>query len=49
LAAGLPAVTVGITTGANAHRTDEYIDIPPVWDGMYQLALLVAGAAEGVG
>lgn len=49
LAAGLPTVTIGITTGANAHRTDEYIDLPPVWDGMYQLALLVAGIAEGAG
>jgi tripeptide aminopeptidase len=40
LSRGCPAVTVGITRGGNAHRLDEYIETPPIQDGMRQLLLL---------
>lgn len=40
LAAGVPAVTVGITRGGNAHRHDEYIETAPIENGMRQLILL---------
>jgi acetylornithine deacetylase/succinyl-diaminopimelate desuccinylase-like protein len=40
LSRGCPAVTVGITRGGNAHRLDEYIETPPIQDGMRQLFLL---------
>jgi tripeptide aminopeptidase len=48
LAAGVPTVTVGITHGGNAHRTDEYIEVDPVGHGMWQLALLTIAAAYGL-
>ncbi len=47
LAAGLPTITVGVTQGGNAHRLDEYIDTANIADGLWQLALLIAGAAAG--
>lgn len=40
LASGCPAVTIGITRGGNAHRSDEYIEVPPIASGMRQLLLL---------
>jgi tripeptide aminopeptidase len=46
LAAGLPAVTVGITHGGNAHREDEFIEIANILDGLWQLLLLTVGAAS---
>lgn len=48
LACGVPAVTIGITNGGNAHRLDEYIDVPPVGAGLWQLALLTLAAANGL-
>ncbi len=48
LARGIPAVTIGITTGGNAHRTDEYIDLAPIPRGMWQLVLLALSAADGL-
>jgi acetylornithine deacetylase/succinyl-diaminopimelate desuccinylase-like protein len=48
LAAGLPAVTVGVTRGGNAHRLDEYIETAPIADGLWQLLLLIVGAASGL-
>lgn len=44
LAAGCPAVTVGITRGGNAHRLDEYAELAPVKDGIQQLFRLVMAA-----
>lgn len=41
LAAGCPAVTIGITQGSNAHRLDEYIETRPIAAGVRQLILLV--------
>src|SRR5262249_459724 len=40
LAAGCPAVTIGITQGGNAHRLDEYIETRPVAAGLRQLIIL---------
>lgn len=48
LACGIPTVTIGITSGGNAHRLDEFIDIPPIRDGLWQLALLTLAAAKGL-
>ena len=45
LAEGVPAVTIGITRGGNAHRPDEYIEIAPLAAGMRQLVLLTLAAA----
>jgi di/tripeptidase len=41
LSHGRPAVTIGITRGGNAHRTDEYIETSPVAGGLRQLVTLV--------
>jgi tripeptide aminopeptidase len=38
---GIPAITVGVTTGANAHRLDEYIDLPPIPAGLASIEALV--------
>jgi acetylornithine deacetylase/succinyl-diaminopimelate desuccinylase-like protein len=43
---GMPAICIGLTSGANAHRPDEYIDIPPIAIGLAQLASLVILAGE---
>jgi acetylornithine deacetylase/succinyl-diaminopimelate desuccinylase-like protein len=42
---GIPAITVGVTTGGNAHRPDEYIDLAPIRGGLAALTAL----AEEVG
>ncbi|MGI8714763.1 MAG: M20/M25/M40 family metallo-hydrolase [Solirubrobacteraceae bacterium] len=44
---GIPAVTVGVTTGAHAHRVDEYIDEAPVAGGLRALELLADELTEG--
>ncbi|MEO1664319.1 MAG: M20/M25/M40 family metallo-hydrolase [Chloroflexota bacterium] len=46
LSYGCPTVTVGITRGGNAHRTDEFIETRPVKDGMRQLMALTLAAAQ---
>ncbi|MCU0511658.1 MAG: M20/M25/M40 family metallo-hydrolase [Anaerolineae bacterium] len=46
LSAGIPAITVGITRGGNAHRLDEYIETRPVAEGMRQLITLTLAAAR---
>lgn len=45
LAAGCAAVTVGITRGGNAHRTDEFVEIAPVQSGIQQLITLALATA----
>ncbi len=49
-AAGVPAVCVGITNGANAHRLDEYVETDPLGIGLrhigYLLELASTKAAE---
>jgi acetylornithine deacetylase/succinyl-diaminopimelate desuccinylase-like protein len=37
---GIPAITVGITTGGNLHRLDEYLDLPPIASGLRALTAL---------
>jgi tripeptide aminopeptidase len=44
LSLGLPAVTVGLTTGGRAHTVHEYINIPPLEKGLEQLVELVSRA-----
>lgn len=44
LAAGYPAVTVGITRGGNAHRLDEFIETQPIAAGLHQLVILTLAA-----
>jgi tripeptide aminopeptidase len=46
IAVGVPAVCIGLTTGGNVHRTDEYIDVEPVATGVAQLALLTLAVSE---
>jgi acetylornithine deacetylase/succinyl-diaminopimelate desuccinylase-like protein len=46
LAAGCPAVTIGITRGGNAHRLDEYIETKPVTAGLRQMITLTLAAAQ---
>ena len=43
---GIPAICLGITNGENAHREDEYIDIPPVAAGMTQLLVTTLNLAD---
>lgn len=46
LSQGVPAVTVGITRGGNAHRLDEYIETEAISAGLHQLILLTLAAAS---
>lgn len=46
LAAGCPAVTIGLARGGNAHRLDEYIDPTPLADGLRQLVALTIWAGN---
>jgi len=46
IAAGIPAICIGLTTGGNVHRPDEYIDTEPVAKGVTQLALLTVAISE---
>lgn len=48
IAAGIPAVCVGLTTGGNVHRVDEFIDLEPVPNGITQLAVLTLALAESL-
>jgi acetylornithine deacetylase/succinyl-diaminopimelate desuccinylase-like protein len=45
---GVPAVCIGLTTGGNVHREDEYVDAGPLGAGLAQLALLTAALAREV-
>jgi acetylornithine deacetylase/succinyl-diaminopimelate desuccinylase-like protein len=46
LSDGCPTVTVGITRGGNAHRTDEYVEVGAVALGIRQLVMLALAAAD---
>lgn len=48
LAKGIPTVVVGVTYGANAHRLDEYIEVAPLANGLWQLLLLTVGVAQNL-
>lgn len=57
LALGCPTITIGITRGGNAHRTDEFIETAPIGLGLRQLIhltlvgcdLITAGALPSGG
>lgn len=34
---GIPAIAVGVTTGGNAHRLDDYVDVAPIAGGLRAL------------
>jgi tripeptide aminopeptidase len=34
---GIPAITVGVSTGGNAHRLDDYVDVEPIAAGLRSL------------
>lgn len=44
LSRGLPAVCIGLTSGNGAHTTGEYINLPPLVQGMGQLLEIVEKA-----
>ncbi len=46
LSRGIPAVTIGLTTGGRAHTLQEYINLPPLEKGIEQLLRLVCAAWE---
>ena len=46
LSHGLPAVTIGLTTGGRGHTVHEFINIPPLEKGLEQLVKLVSRAWE---
>ena len=49
LSRGVPAVCIGITDGANAHRFDEWITPELLPKGMQHLMALTTWAAEWLG
>jgi di/tripeptidase len=46
---GIPSICIGLTTGGNVHRVDEYIDIPPLGKGFAQLLLTTIRSAQAIG
>ncbi|MDQ2655683.1 MAG: M20/M25/M40 family metallo-hydrolase [Chloroflexota bacterium] len=46
IAAGIPAVCIGLTSGGNVHRVDEFIDTAPVPLGLAQMGLLSLAICE---
>jgi acetylornithine deacetylase/succinyl-diaminopimelate desuccinylase-like protein len=46
---GIPAVCIGLTTGGNVHRQDEFIDVGPIADGLVQLVTLTLSVSEELG
>ena len=44
LSLGLPAITIGLTTGGRAHTVHEFINIAPLEKGLEQLVKLVSRA-----
>lgn len=48
IARGIPAMCIGLTSGGNVHREDEFIRIPPLATGFAQLLLVTLAAAEAL-
>jgi acetylornithine deacetylase/succinyl-diaminopimelate desuccinylase-like protein len=46
LSRGLPAVCLGLSTGYGAHTAGEYINIPPLAQGLAQMLAVVAGVFQ---
>ncbi len=45
LSLGIPAVCVGVTRGDRVHTTEEFIEVPPLGDGLAQVARLCLEAS----
>lgn len=45
---GIPSICIGLTTGGNVHRADEYINITPLSNGFAQLLLTTLRSAEAI-
>lgn len=45
---GIPSMCIGLTTGGNVHRVDEFINIPPLAKGFAQLILITLRSAEAI-
>ncbi|MGC4108617.1 MAG: M20/M25/M40 family metallo-hydrolase [Thermomicrobiales bacterium] len=45
---GIPAMCIGLTSGGNAHREDEFIRIPPLATGFAQLLLTTLAVADAL-
>ena len=45
---GIPAICIGVTSGDNVHREDEYINIPPISTGFAYLITVILQAAEAL-
>jgi acetylornithine deacetylase/succinyl-diaminopimelate desuccinylase-like protein len=45
---GIPSMCIGLTTGGNVHRVDEYIRVRPIATGFAQLLLTTMLAAEAL-
>jgi tripeptide aminopeptidase len=43
---GIPAICIGVASGGNAHREDEFIDLDLVPAGMTQLAMVALEATR---
>ncbi len=43
---GIPAICIGLTSGGNVHREDEFIDLTPVPTGLAQLGLVALELAR---
>jgi acetylornithine deacetylase/succinyl-diaminopimelate desuccinylase-like protein len=46
---GIPAVCIGLTTGGNVHREDEFIDVGPIAKGLAQLVMLSLAVTAELG
>ncbi|PJF38841.1 MAG: hypothetical protein CUN55_16110, partial [Phototrophicales bacterium] len=46
LAKQIPAIVIGISYGGNSHRLDEFIEIPYLQQGFWQMLLLVSSIVE---
>lgn len=46
---GIPAICLGLTSGGNVHREDEFIDLAPVSTGLAQLGLVTLELARDLG
>jgi acetylornithine deacetylase/succinyl-diaminopimelate desuccinylase-like protein len=46
---GIPAIGVGVSTGGNAHRPNDYIDVEPLGQGLRALDLLAESLVQAHG
>lgn len=48
LARGIPAITMGVTRGGNAHRRDEWVALAPITRGVRAIEGTIRGFADGL-